>query len=209
VHLTHPAVAVELATMGPHRLDLNDIRRICRRLPPPDTVTDLSDQALAAACERRGWLTGEPDERLERRVIERFLDVRIHIGTVRRLAEGDTGILHRELLHDAPADNDLRERAHLPPADGRSSAQRAYLTLTSGQAIAQFGGQVVIPHPTRADAIGARFPERPLRTRLTARHALRTAAIETPAADPPVGEAADTAAALEPAEPPPKFDLDL
>jgi hypothetical protein len=212
VHLTHPTVAAELATAGPHRLSIGDIRRACRRIPPPNTVTDLSDQALAAACARRGWLTGEPDERLERRVIEHAVSERIDGATIRRLADGDTGIVRRELLAGAPTDADLADLANIPADYGPVMSRRAYLTVTSGQAIAQFGDQVVMPHPTRADAIGARFPERPLRSFLTARYALRPAAITGPSTgpDPDLGaEAPDPSAEPGPAEPPPTFGLDL
>ncbi|WP_261571382.1 hypothetical protein, partial [Frankia gtarii] len=74
LHLTHPDVARKLAATGPHRLDPTDLRAVTRSLRPfSDRITDLSDTALTAVCERNGWLLGHPEEHHHRLLLDDYL----------------------------------------------------------------------------------------------------------------------------------------
>ncbi|MCM3921563.1 hypothetical protein ND748_07775 [Frankia sp. AiPs1] len=153
LHLTHPGVATELAALGPHRLDPTDLRAVTRTLQPfPDRITELSDTALTAMCERNGWLLGRPEEYHHRLLLDEHL-----IRTVddlpalrRRLADPDVDPAQ---LVDLPDDTVLP-----PPIPPASAHLRSYLRLASTQALHDFAG---LPLPTSSDrctTLAARWP---------------------------------------------------
>uniref|UniRef100_UPI002AD46474 hypothetical protein n=1 Tax=Frankia sp. Cr1 TaxID=3073931 RepID=UPI002AD46474 len=167
IDLTQPAVSYELAAAGPHTLAAGDIRDAVRGLPVPASVTDLSDQALKAACDRAGWLLGTADEHTQQIIVNRAIRAGLTDDIRTRLAAGDTTALATALRTSAPADDYLDKAAwpnSLYPADHAQIT--AYLGAASRHALWHFAGARLPDPPGRAEAIAARFPDQALRRQL-------------------------------------------
>jgi hypothetical protein len=177
--LTHPTEAAALAAHGPGTLNLDRVRSLLGAHPVPTAVTDLTDPALKAVCDRNGWLHGTPDERTQRELVERHLPAPDPDHRA-RLARGDLTAL-TDLTSNAPTDADLDRsiwRRRPPTTD--AVHRRQLLNIASREAIRRFTDLDITPHPTRAAALAARYPDR-IGTRL-----LRTPGAElTVPTDPP------------------------
>jgi hypothetical protein len=161
LHLTHPRMAHELARAGLTAIDLSRIRTIAESVQEPRHILDLSDTALKAVCDRNGWLHGTPDERTQRELVERHTGAVLTDDLRNRVAAGDTIALTTAIINAAPNDADL-DRAtwrHDPPAPDVAQSRRL-LDLASREALHHFAGYHINPHPNRAAAITARFPDR-------------------------------------------------
>jgi hypothetical protein len=171
MNLTHPVLAAELARDSAATVSLADIRRLAGRLPAPVHPIHLSDAAVKAHCDRAGYLLGTPDERTHRELIERHLPPAVTRHVRARLAAGDTTALTQALRAVAPTDSDLDRHVwrHNPPQPGAVHL-RHLLGEASREALRRFAGHDIHPHPSRAVALLARYPERTLHTglRLTA-----------------------------------------
>ncbi len=153
LHLTHPNVATELAALGPHRLDPTDLRAVTRTLQPfPDRITELSDTALTAICERNGWLLGRPEEHHHRLLLDEHLTRTVNNlpALRRRLAAPDVDPTRLVALPD-----DTVLPPPLPPA---SAHLRSYLRLASTQALHDFAGLPLPTPPSRCTALATRWP---------------------------------------------------
>ena len=167
--LTHPAAAHRLAGHGPAGADLRQIQATLTECPEPTTIADLTDPALKAVCDRIGWLHGTADERTHRELIERHTST---TGPGQRvpLARGDLSTLAL-LTAGGPSDPDLdRSTWRDQPANPDAVHRRQLLTTASREALRRFAGHDIQPHPNRAAALTARYPDR------LAHHALRTPA---------------------------------
>jgi hypothetical protein len=165
--LTHPLLAAELARCGPAAVPFADVGRLLDRLPAPACPVELSDAAVKACCDRAGYLLGTPDERTCRELVERRAPAAVTDEVRARLARGDTAALTRALRELAPTDDELDRHVwrHDPPQpDARHLRQ--LLGEASREALSRFAGRTVRPHPGRALALLARYPERALRTGL-------------------------------------------
>jgi len=165
--LTHPAAATRLAA-APTTADLDSTRAILRGGRLPQTIVDLTDPALKAVCDRNGWLHGTADERTSRELVERRTpsdpDTRV------RLARTHLPTIPG-IVADTPSDPQLDRatwRDNPPTPD--SSHRRQLLNAASREALHRFAHHDIHPHPTRAAALAARYPNR------IAHHALRTPA---------------------------------
>ncbi|EYT91501.1 hypothetical protein ThrDRAFT_02836 [Frankia casuarinae] len=168
LHASHPTIAAELALRGPGVLRLADLRTLAQRLPLPVHLVDLTDTALKAVCDRNGWLLGTPDERHHRELVERVLPTTVTDEIRARLARGDTTALAAALHQAAPTDSDLDARTwRWDPAADDAVQVRQLLAEASREAHARFADWHITPHPSRAVAFLARFPERSLRRALT------------------------------------------
>ncbi|WP_322779380.1 hypothetical protein [Frankia sp. Cas4] len=162
--LTHPAAAAELARTGPTHLHLADIRSLLDRLPTPAGPADLSDAALKAVSDRNHWLIGTPDERTHRELVERHLPTALDDTVRARLAAGDTTTLAAALHAVAPTDTDLdRHVWRTEPRALDAVHTRQLLNETSREALERFADWQIHPHPSRAAALAARFPDRAIR----------------------------------------------
>ena len=107
LHLTQPRAAEQLVLDAPahwHR------ERIGALLPNtgPGRVTDLSDAALKAMCDRNGWLLGTSDERTMREVVERQIRRAASRPEGRAaLASGDLAGFGDAVAHVTPSLEDL------------------------------------------------------------------------------------------------------
>jgi hypothetical protein len=161
LHLTHPGLAHELAHTGARGVRLEDLRVLARRLPGLRRITDLGDEALKAVCDRNNWLLGTAEERTEREMVERHLPAAATDDVLARLAAGQTAALAASMARLAPTDETL-DRAvwrKNPPALG-AVQRRQLLDIASREALHRFTGLDLQPHPTRAAALAARFPDR-------------------------------------------------
>lgn len=160
--LTHPATATELAAAGPASMSLDRLRRRAERLTPTGHVTDLTDAALKATCDRNSWLLGTPDERTARELVERDASTVLAGSDVRAaLAAGHPRTLAEAVVAHAPTDIELDAATWRTDPPALDAAQRRHLLdLASRQALHQFAGLDLTPHATRAAALAARFPQR-------------------------------------------------
>lgn len=168
LHLTHPRTAHELAATSITALTIDQVKEPLARLPPPGCLADLSDAALKAVCDRNHWLNGTTDERTHRELIERNADTAI--GEVRRrLADGDISALAEAVTRYAPSDEHLDQAVwrHDPP-NPETIQRQQLLHRASRLALHQLAGLTISPHPTRAAALSARFPQRLAERGLTA-----------------------------------------
>ena len=173
LHLTQPRAAEQLVLDAPahwHR------ERIGALLPEtgPRRVTDLSDSALKAMCDRNGWLLGTSDERTMREIVERQIRRAASRPEGRAaLASGDLAGFGDAVAHVTPSLEDLERHVwRYDPASLTVRQGRALLHAASAAALEQFAGQRIEPRADRSAAIIGRFPER------VARIALRTRAVE-------------------------------
>jgi hypothetical protein len=155
--LTHPAEAARLAARGAAGVTIDDIRAVVHSTAVPTDLTDLSDPALKAVCDRNGWLHGTPDERTDRELLERTLPA---AGSTAR-ADLARGPDLTTVLRSAPSDDDLdlttwRNRPVVPAA----AHTRQLLNIASREVLTRFADVNITPHLTRAAALAARYPDR-------------------------------------------------
>lgn len=153
LHLTHPSIAADLAAVGPDKLDPTDLRAVAQALRPfPERITELSDLALAAVCDRNGWLLGRPEEHHHRLLLDEHLTRTISDlpALRRRLAAPDVDSTQ---LLDLPADTLLPR-----PIQPASADVHHYLRLASAQALHDFAGLPLTTPPGRCAALAARWP---------------------------------------------------
>jgi hypothetical protein len=161
LHLTHPASAHELVNAGAHRVPFEDLRALADRLPKLELVTDLSDEALKAVCDRNNWLLGTVDERTGRELVERHLSAAATNHVLARLAAGETTALGVSLARVAPSDEILDRAAWRRNPPALATVQRCELLgIASREALHRFAGLDLQPHPNKAAALAARFPNR-------------------------------------------------
>jgi hypothetical protein len=170
LHLTHPRLAHQLAGRGAGAVDLTAVQRKAATLRVPTDPVDLSDMAIKAVCDRNGWLLGTADERTGRELIERH--TRTATEQVQHdLANGQTASIGAALADCAPTDADLdRASSRRTPPTLETTQRRHLLDTASREALRCFAGLDIEPHPTRATAYAARFPDR------ISAHALRASA---------------------------------
>jgi hypothetical protein len=177
--LTQPAAAYHLAGRGLSSVDLDQIRTLLSRAPPPVTIADLSDPALKAVCDRNGWLIGTADERTDRELVERrALAADAAAGGS---LTGDPSRLTDDIIRNAPDDAALeRSTWRGRPASLDAVQCRQLLGAGSREAIRRLAGLDIQPRTSRAAALAARYPDR------LAQHTLRTPTADlTPAPDTP------------------------
>jgi hypothetical protein len=189
LQLTHPRTAHELAVTGLTNVSMGELWRITARLPGARHLVELTDAALKAVCDRNGWLHGTPDERTHRELVERHTGPALTRHDLAVDPQGSLGAAAREAPPDAALDSAVWR--HHPPSAETVQA-RQLLGMASREALARFADHSITPHPTRAAAITARFPDR------AASRGLRVSPDELA---PPGLEA--------PADPQPELDLGL
>jgi hypothetical protein len=159
LQLTHPRTAYELLLLGQSNLTTETLYQI-GNTPAPLHIADLSDAALKAMCDRNGWLLGTAEERAQRELVERHLDTAMTDDIRTQLANGDTRPLTEALTLHSPTNEHL-DRAtwrYDPSADAQQRHQ--LLDLASCEAVCQFTGYEIKPHPSKSAAFAARFPNR-------------------------------------------------
>jgi len=209
LHSSHPTLAAQLALRGPGTLRLADLRELGRRYPAPAHPVELTDTALKAICDRNGWLLGTPDERHHRELVERALPAAMTDEIRSRLAHGDHVPLAEALHRVAPSDTDLDSRTYRWDVAAADAVQvRQLLSEASREAHARFADWHTTPHPSRAVAFLARFPDRALRRALALdpeQLRLPTAARASPPTSPGTPKAsADPAVFPDPLAPDPR-----
>jgi hypothetical protein len=161
IHLSHPRTAHQLTRDGAAGIHQAVLRRLASTLPTPRHVTDLSDTAVKAVCDRNHWLLGTAEERTNRELVERHVLGALTDQIRASLAAGDTQALAEAITRAAPTDHHL-DRAtwrHDPPAlDAEQRHQ--LLDIASREALHRFAGLDLQPHPTKAAALLGRFPDR-------------------------------------------------
>ncbi|MBL7509642.1 hypothetical protein I6A94_07025, partial [Frankia sp. CN4] len=203
-HLTHPALAAQLATNGP-AVNTDALRAIATRAIPVTSPTDLSHTALQAVCHRHGWLLGTPAEQTHLDHLARVLPAALGASGLTELARGHLDHLTELAQRLSPTDAADRPRGpdgHNPapqphPARPHTPLTNPLLDDAARAALAHFAGYQTQPHPTRTHAFVARYP------RLLAGDALHPAPALLATPPPPAAAHRPPRPARPPPPPPP------
>jgi hypothetical protein len=159
LQLTHPRTAYELMVFDYRSLSTETLYQIGNS-PAPRDVTDLSDAALKAMCDRNGWLLGTAEERTQRELVERHLNIAMTDDIRAELANGDTKPLTEALTLHSPTNEDLDRATSRHDATADAQQRHQLLDLASREAVYQFTGLQIEPHLSKSAALAGRFPNR-------------------------------------------------